>query len=144
YKQDRFESYDKQMDVVRSYVKDISPDQWQENVYWGWMDVVRHTIEPKGKGYPSVMQTAAWQDKSLNSALGSWSELRHDTVLYAHQVTAECGEGGTDEMNRPPRGYVEPDIKTYHRLRFLNNQLWKGLKSRKFLDDTSDQQMKDL
>jgi len=32
-------------------------------------------------------------DKQLNTVLGSWSELKHDTILYAKQVYAELGGG---------------------------------------------------
>lgn len=37
--------------------------------------------------------------------LGSWSELKHDTILYAKQGMAEMG-GGPPELLK---GYVEPE-----------------------------------
>ena len=144
YKQDEFENYGKQMDAMRAYVKAVPPDQWQENVYWGWIDLLRHVVDVKGKGYPSFMQTEAWADKSLNAALANWAELRHDTILYTHQVVAEAGGGDEEEPNPPPRGYVEPDIKTYGRLLFLNKQLWKGLKSRDLVSERLDAKLKDF
>ncbi len=144
YLQGGFANYDAQMQKMRDFFKNTPPDRWQENAYWGWLDVLRRVVEPKPKGYPSFMQAAAWQDKSLNTALGSWAELRHDTLLYAKQSTAECGEGGEDEENRPPRGYVEPDVKTYSRLRFLHTQLWKGLKARKLLSENLDGKCRDF
>jgi hypothetical protein len=82
------------------------------------------------------MQTPAWTDKQINTALGSWTELRHDTILYAKQsVVAECGgEGGGVEVAHP-KGYVEPEVLTYWRLRLLATQLRDGLKQRGLLKD---------
>ena len=48
------------------------------------------------KGYPSFMRNEAWTDKSLNTSLGSWAELRHDTILYAKQSGIECGGDGDE------------------------------------------------
>jgi hypothetical protein len=52
--------------------------------------------------YPQAMRTSAWAMKTLNTQLASWTELRHDTVLYAKQPYTGlilCGY---------PDGYVEP------------------------------------
>src|SRR5205823_1509994 len=74
----------------------------------------------------------AWQDRSLHTALASWAELRHDTILYGKQSTAECGDG-----EEPPfvRGYVEPNLPLYDRLLKLTSQSREGLVSRKLLTD---------
>jgi hypothetical protein len=75
------------------------------------------------------MRNDAWLDKSLSTALASWSELRHDTILYAKQsVTSECGDG--EEPPPPPKGYVEPNPHLYSRLIWLNDATRKGLKER--------------
>ena len=47
-------------------------------------------------GYPSFMTNSAWTRKDLNTILGSWTELKHDTLLYAKQVMAEMGGGPPD------------------------------------------------
>jgi len=59
------------------------------------------------------MRTAAWQRKQLQTQLGSWAELRHDTILYAKQsYTAypDC---------EYPAGYVEPYPEFYARIKFF-------------------------
>ena len=58
-------------------------------------------IEPKDSRYPAFMHNNAWTHKDLQTALGSWTELKHDTILYAKQVMAEMGGGGPEE---PVRG----------------------------------------
>src|SRR5262249_47818315 len=50
----------------------------------------------------------------------SWTELKHDTILYAEQSAAEMGAG--DEFEIPPytppgpKGYVEPNPALFEQL----------------------------
>ncbi len=78
------------------------------------------------------MQNAAWRDKSLNTALGSWAQLRHDTILYGKQSGAEMGDG--DEP-APYKGYVEPNVAFWERMLNLLRQSREGLESRKLLPE---------
>jgi len=58
-----------------------------------------------------------WRAKRLQTGLASWATLRHATVLVNERVSAECGEAGFEEIvMRPPRGYVEPDPRTFARI----------------------------
>src|SRR5262249_19285337 len=68
---------------------------------------------PAGKHFPEAMQTRAWEHKQLQTQLASWSELRHDTILYAKQsYTAypDC---------EYPAGYVEPYPAFYAKVKFF-------------------------
>ena len=78
------------------------------------------------------MLSPAWQDKSLVTTLASWTELRHDTILYGKQSTAECGDG--EEPPPPPKSYVEPEPEVYARLLWLTKTTAAGLRSRGLLD----------
>jgi hypothetical protein len=77
------------------------------------------------------MQNTAWARKELNTFLGSWSQLKHDTILYAKQVYAELGAGGPQEKD--DRGYVEPNPYVYARLASLLKMTSEGLESRDLL-----------
>ena len=57
------------------------------------------------------MTNDEWQKKSLESYLGSYTELKHDTVLYAKQVMAEMGGG--DDTVYDDRGYVMDKRRRY-------------------------------
>lgn len=94
---------------------EASKDQWTQNLYWNWLWVLKSLIQPFGPGYPSFMRNEAWQDKGLQTALASWAQLRHDTILHVKQslVGAECGG---DEPSPAPRGYVEPNPEAFDRL----------------------------
>ena len=107
-----------------------------ENLYWNWLYGLRPLLEEKGEGYPSFMQTEAWVDKDIHAFLGSWAELRHDTILYAKQsytVFAESAPPPPPE--EVPAGYVEPQPEVYARLAALTRQMLDGLGGRGLLSD---------
>jgi hypothetical protein len=82
------------------------------------------------------MESTAWLDKQINSSLGSWAELKHDTILYAKQAYAEMGAGGSDAP-KPllAQGYVEPVPAFFSRLEALTSMTIDGLDSRGLLND---------
>ena len=59
------------------------------------------------------MQTVAWQDEKLNTALGSWAQLRHDTILYAKQTYIPAF------VCSYPEAFVEPNPTFYSRMQEL-------------------------
>jgi hypothetical protein len=125
-------NFDTQMTKVKGEVAGLGIDSWTQNVYWAWLYSFQPLIAPKGSAYPPFMQTQAWTRKDLQTALGSWTELKHDTILYAKQVMAEMGGGGAPE---PPHGYVEPNPEAYARLLALTQMTFDGLQSRNLLSD---------
>ena len=110
----------------------VKPERWTSNLYWSWLYALKALLEPVPRGYPSFMLNAAWQDKSLNTALGSWAELRHDTILYGKQSGAEMGDG---EEPASYKGYVEPNVLFWGRLLGLTRQSREGLTARGLLSD---------
>lgn len=105
---------------------------WQSNMYYAWLWTQNSLTGEYGKGYPMFMRNTAWQDKSLATALGSWAEMRHDTILYAKGSAAECG--GFDD---PPvvRAYVEPNAELYNRLLWLTEYARENLSARGILPE---------
>lgn len=105
---------------------------WTSNLYWSWLYVLRALLEPAPEGYPSFMRNSAWTDKSLHTALASWAELRHDTILYGKQSGAEQGDGDEPAAFK---GYVEPNVLFWTRLLSLTRQSREGLEKRNLLPD---------
>ncbi|RXE60677.1 DUF3160 domain-containing protein [Acetivibrio mesophilus] len=124
--------YSKEFNKLKGNFSKISNDTWQSNMYYGWLWTLKPLIRQFGEGYPSFMTNTAWEDKSLSTALGSWSQLRHDTVLYAKPSGAECGGG-----EEPPvvKGYVEPNIEVYERLLWLTRFSRMNLTEKEILPD---------
>jgi Protein of unknown function (DUF3160) len=74
--------------------------------------------------FPGAVQDTLWDAKRIQTGLASWATLRHATVLVNERTTAECGEGGFEAIVlRPPRGYVEPDPKTFEAIASLFDQM---------------------
>jgi hypothetical protein len=127
-----FENFNTQMDKVQGELAALQEDTWTENVYWSWLYALQSIIEVKDESYPEFMRTQAWTRKDLNTALGSYTELKHDTILYAKQVMAEMGGGGPEEI---PKGYIEPNPEAFARLKALAEMTRDGLAERHLLDD---------
>ena len=126
--------YPEQMAKLREEVGALQLDSWTQNLYWAWLYAFGPLLEPKGEQYPAFMQTRAWTRKDLNAALGSWTELKHDTILYAKQAMAEMGGGPPPE---PPHGWVEPNPQAYARLLALTRMTREGLESRGILTENT-------
>jgi hypothetical protein len=131
YRQTKYANYLKQRHAMRLEISKLKNKDWQQNLYYGWMYSLQPLLPPRPAGYPAFMRNTAWQEKSLVTALGSWTELRHDTILYAKQSVAECGEGGDEPP--PVLGYVEPEVGVYERLSWLLKLNKKGLQQRKLI-----------
>ncbi len=138
----KYTNYDTQLDKVRKEIGALGIDSWTQNLYWSWLYSLQPLITPMDARYPAFMQTQAWTRKSLNTALGSYTELKHDTILYAKQVMAEMGGGAGDQV--PPHSYVEPNPEAYARLLALAKMTKDGLESRSLLSDTTRSNLDNL
>ncbi|MBU7012934.1 MAG: DUF3160 domain-containing protein [Theionarchaea archaeon] len=128
----QFYNYSEQMEKLREEFSGLKETVWTQNLYWTWLYCLLPLLEEKDAHYPPFMQSAAWTDKELNTALGSWTELRHDTILYAKQsYTLEA----TAMPPQPEltKGYVEPNPYVYARLASLARMMREGLEQRTLL-----------
>src|SRR5262249_54758194 len=81
------------------------------------------------------MTTQAYRTKSLTSALASWAQLRHDTILYAKQSYTMLREASIGvDPEKPVQGYVEPLPEFYARLLALARMTNRGLSEMRVLD----------
>ncbi len=134
-------NYPENMAKLRKDIASLDTGIWTQNLYWTWMYTLNPLTEPKGKGYPSFMQNPAWTLKQLETWLGSWTELKHDTILYAKQIYAEMG-GGEEPLD--DRGYVEPNPLVYSRLAALTRMTADGLESRGLLTKDASASLDEL
>jgi hypothetical protein len=127
----QFDNYNSQLDKVHGEIKSLPQSQWTENLYWSWLYTFQPLLSPKApdSGFPTFMTNPDWTRKDLNTVLGSWTELKHDTILYAKQA-AGVGAGAPPQ---PPKGYVEPEPEFYARVAALVAMTRDGLLSRGLL-----------
>ena len=115
------------MDSLQLQFVGLPAETWAQNLYWNWLYSLMPMLFPKGAGYPTFMQNQAWSDKELFTALASWGELRHDTILYAKQSEGTIGHHPSAQF---VAGYVEPNPFLYARLAALTDFIATGLASR--------------
>ncbi len=122
----------KYLNILKDEFAGQPTETWTQNIYWNWLNSFRALLSDYGAGYPYFMQTEAWQKKNLGTVLGSYTELKHDTLLYAKQSYAELGGGYNepDEIPPVPKGYVEPDLIFWTRLLALAEMTANGLEAR--------------
>lgn len=136
YKETKDVLYVKKMAVLKKEFSNLNESTWTQNLYWGWLYSLKSLFGKKDAGYPVFMRSEAWKDKSLNTFLGSWAELRHDTVLYGKQSeTLLRGLPGDVPVNVDV--YVEPNPELYARLLALTEMTKDGLKARGLLNKGS-------
>jgi len=135
-----YENYAEQIENLRAKFMSFDENDWNINLYWSWLYTLKGLIEEPGEGYPTFMRTQAWLDKQLNTALASWTELRHDTILYAKQSYAP----GLTAFPPQPPGYVEPVPEFYARVLALTKMTEGGLTDLGVLDQTSRERLQHL
>jgi hypothetical protein len=115
--QEKWSDYTDSLNMLKR--KFGSYNKWDNCVYNKQMETVL-SLSQSNTRYPYFMQLPAWQKKNLNTMLASWTELKHDMVLYIEQPSgAEMGDGG--EIPPPQKiAYVEPNIAFWNKcIQFL-------------------------
>jgi hypothetical protein len=130
-----YPNYEEQLAKLQSEFSNLTVANWTQNLYWSWLYCIQSSLHKPSAGHPTFMKTDAWLDEKVNTALGSWTELRHDTILYAKQSYTVLG------ISFPLPGYIEPIPQLYSRLIGLCNMTINGLKSLNLLEDIHEQKL---
>ncbi|MEB2288828.1 MAG: DUF3160 domain-containing protein [Anaerolineae bacterium] len=121
-----FLNYDAQVLKLASELGVLGDQDWLENTYGAWLWTLKPLWGRDPAGYPPLMQTEAWLRKDLQTGLASWTELKHDTVLYAKQPSG-LGGGGAPLTSF---GYVEPNPLVFARIAVVAALTHQGLTER--------------
>ena len=128
-----YTGYEEKIELLRNEFGNLSISDWAQNVYWQWLYALLPLLDEKGDGYPGFMVSDTWTDKALITALASWVELKHDTVLYAKSAF------GVEGMSGKTMHYVEPYPKVYSRISATLKMLKEGLEARDVLYENQSQ-----
>jgi hypothetical protein len=108
--------YPGQLSALRTLVNSHQVEYWNGSLYTGWLSALR-TLAPgapgnsmSDPGVPSVARTELWGRRLLNTQLGSWAQLRHDTIAYVKQSYT------TSSQCEYPDAYVDPYPEFYRAL----------------------------
>jgi len=101
--------YEQHLSTLRTQVDELPDTFWDAPIYNQWLQVIR-TLNPPttAENYPLPMRTTTWADKVLHTQLASWTQLRHDHILYVKQSFTTAGI-----LCEYPAGYVEPHPAFY-------------------------------
>ena len=126
-----FCDYDKKSQEMKNLVKGYDQKKWTKNLYNSWLWMIQPVLEEKPEGYPNWMRSLIWENKDLVTALSSWAQLRHDTILYVKQsytkVVMMRVTSAPAPMNAKYYGYVEPNPELFARAKFITEFLIQGL-----------------
>jgi hypothetical protein len=130
-------NYDAQLEELTDTISERQPSDWAATVYDAWLYALEPVWQPLGGAYPDFMRSRAWEVKDLQTGLGSYTELKHDTVLYAKQSFA--AQGDFEPVDYPePRHWVEPNPVAFQRMASVIGLLEDGLTQRELLPTDSD------
>jgi hypothetical protein len=126
-----FAHYESQLKKVKMAILTRPAKDWGSTVYDAWLYALEPMFADHGSAYPSFMRNGAWTGKDLQSGFGSYTELKHDTILFSKELIAE---GGDENIYKPaPRNWVEPDPVAYARLIEAVKLMRTGLAERNLL-----------
>jgi len=127
--EDVYPNYLEQMTMLQETVAAQTPEQWRSVFYDAWLYAFLPVLAPKDGSFPNVMNTQAWAVREMNSCLGSWAELKHDTILYV-KMPEGAGGGGPPCGSDPPPGYVEANPEAFYRMAYVASVIAEGLVQR--------------
>jgi hypothetical protein len=149
---DGYPQYYEQLRKLRAEFDSLSPEEWNQNLYWSWLYALKTLAETRGEGYQAYQRNDPWLDRQLDTALASWAALRHNTILYAKQSYTPHFIGTTSADPRPPmpppppppKGLVEPLPEFYARILATATMARDGLKELGVLDGASEGRLSSL
>ncbi|MFX1281991.1 MAG: DUF3160 domain-containing protein, partial [Promethearchaeota archaeon] len=105
YQFEKYPSHRQAVINMQQEIANISGNQ-KETIHWKWIECLEEIsknqpIEHKSATIPKFMNSTHWLDEKLTTILGSWTQLRHDNILYTRRST-------TSTICSTPFGYVEP------------------------------------
>lgn len=118
---------------LRDAVQAQTQTHWLSNAPSAWLYALQPLLKEKGGFepaiFPAALRTPAWAYKDLNTALGSFVELRHDR-LRSNPIKDQTSQVSDGLISPPTPGYVEPNPQVFYRLAHLALTLVEGLKQR--------------
>ena len=138
-------SYDDvKADSIKKVTEALKDSKVVNNTYHRWLNALGRLISKVDENAPYFKQSRAYALKNLVTYLWSYTELKHDTLLYVKQpMMAELGWGGMWDceivVEAPalpvPKWYIEADIDLIDELLKLTNE------TKKYYNDTAYQNL---
>ena len=127
----QYSSYNKvKQEAIEKLRKEVTNPWIMNTVYHKWIDMIGYLINEAEENAPYFKLDPVYRLKNLVTYMGSYTELKHDTLLYVKQNYAEMWWGGSADCNIEvdppllpvPKWYIEADIDVVNKLIELNNE----------------------
>jgi len=134
---DKISGWEGKLKEKRADLNKVTKEEWRGSLGSAWLYVLQSLTHSYDQNYPLYMQSMPFAAKQIQTFLGSYTELKHDTLLYAKQSYAELG-GGPDENPIPPvvKGFVEPNMDFWNRFNELISQTGNVFSENKLFSDS--------
>ena len=133
--------FDQRLPAIRKELAAVSDAEFFSSMAAKQLHVIATLARPRNENFPAFMSNDAFRAKNIASMLGSYTELKHDTVLYAKQIYAEMGEGGASDRKPPPppHGFVQPDVAFWREMERLVRFTEAGFARHQLFPDSGEE-----
>jgi len=137
----KYAGLEKVMNSLQQNMNGIKDDYWFSTYYTNVLYQIRtQALFENGTGF-YFTEKPAWNLKAMNSAHGTWAELRHDTLLYVKQGASENAGGSYKTFRTKPLPnpihYIEPNVPFWNASAIGIQKLYRILEKYDFLDGRS-------
>ena len=104
--------YDKEIEHFQNYFSSLKDFEWNKTIYTKWIQTLSVLFSGKSN------KKGGWFKRLIRTFLGSWAELRHDTILYVKQsytMKATSFRPGRQEVKNRLLGFPENNLKFWER-----------------------------
>jgi hypothetical protein len=140
----KYPGFEKLLNSLQQNMMNLKDDYWFSTYYSNILYQIRtQGLFENGAGF-YFTEKPGWGLKAMNSAHGTWAELRHDTILYVKQSYAEMSGGGPDITFRTkplpePIHYIEPNVPFWITSAIGMQKLYTVLEKYDFMDGKTAQ-----
>jgi hypothetical protein len=138
----KYAGLERVMNSLQQNMTSIKDDYWFSTYYTNILYQIKtQALFENGTGF-YFTEKPNWNLKAMNSAHGTWAELRHDTILYVKQDYSEYAGGGYFPSYRikplpKPIHYIEPNVPFWNTSAVGIQKLYRILEKYDFLDGKS-------
>lgn len=121
-----YSNYQTEAESLRRQLNEINPQGsfWRFNNYWTTLSFIKAFLESDKNNWPVFGQSEAWQQRSLNTAVGAWVNLQLPLEKYS-TVAIFKGQGFNNIYQGSENSYIEPNLELINELLANNSMLLK-------------------
>ncbi len=101
-----------------------------KNIYHSWLDTLNYLFIERNENAPYFMKDTLYKYKNILTYMGSYTELKHDTLLYVKEAGSgwwwgwgpDCSIDIAPPSLPVPKWYIEPNIELIDKLILLSKE----------------------